>query len=37
MLVDLSFFGDSMTLKREFDDAKQGKDPSLSMVDCLYV
>ncbi len=37
MLVDLSFFGDSASLKREFDDAKGASDPMLSMVDCLCV
>lgn len=37
MLVDLSFYGDSMSLKKEFDDAKNAKDPFLSMVDCLRV
>jgi len=37
MLVDLSFFGDSLSLKREFDNSKDGNDPSLSMVDCLCV
>lgn len=37
MLVDLSFFGDSLTLKNEFEDAKQSKDLALSMVDCLCV
>lgn len=37
MLVDLSFFGDSLSLKKEFDGAKSGNDPSLSMVDCLCV
>jgi len=37
MLVDLSFFGDSLALKKEFDDAKNGSDPGLSMVDCLCV
>lgn len=37
MLVDLSFFGDSLALKKEFDDTKAGSDPSLSMVDCLCV
>ena len=37
MLADLSFFGDSLSLKREFDEAKAGKDPTLSMVDCLCV
>ncbi|MDQ1371849.1 MAG: hypothetical protein QG582_764 [Candidatus Thermoplasmatota archaeon] len=37
MLVDLSFFGDSSTLKKEFEDAKASKDPSLNMVDCLHV
>lgn len=37
MLVDLSFFGDSLTLKKEFDDAKGAREPSLSMVDCLAV
>ena len=37
MLIDLSFFGDSSTLKNEFEDAKQARDPALSMVDCLCV
>ena len=37
MLVDLSFFGDSLSLKKEFDDAKVAKDSGLSMVDCLCV
>jgi hypothetical protein len=37
MLVDLSFYGDSLSLKREFDDAKAAKDPSLRLVDCLAV
>jgi hypothetical protein len=37
MLVDLSFFGDSLALKKEFDEAKAAKDPGLSMVDCLCV
>lgn len=37
MLVDLSFFGDSSTLKREFEDAKTSRDPALSMVDRLSV
>jgi len=37
MLVDLSFFGDSLSLKREFDEAKAGNDQGLSMVDCLCV
>ena len=37
MLVDLSFFGDSLSLKKEFDDSKNGNDPNLSMVDCLCV
>ena len=37
MLVDLSFFGDSLSLKKEFDDAKSAKDPGLTMVDCLCV
>ncbi len=37
MLADLSFFGDSSTLEKEFEDAKHSKDPSLSMVDCLCV
>jgi hypothetical protein len=37
MLADLSFFGDSLALKKEFDDAKGHKDPGLSMVDCLCV
>ncbi len=37
MLVDLSFFGDSLALKKEFDDTKAGGDPALSMVDCLCV
>lgn len=37
MLADLSFFGDSLSLKKEFDDAKAAKDPGLSMVDCVDV
>lgn len=37
MLVDLSFFGDSLALKKEFEDSKAGGDPLLSMVDCLCV
>lgn len=37
MLADLSFFGDSLSLKREFDEAKNAKEPSVSMVDCLCV
>jgi hypothetical protein len=37
MLVDLSFFGDSLALKKEFEDSKVGGDPLLSMVDCLCV
>ena len=37
MLADLSFFGDSLSLKKEFDDAKAAKEPSLSMVDCIDV
>ncbi|UCE44644.1 MAG: hypothetical protein JSU93_04315 [Methanobacteriota archaeon] len=37
MLVDLSFYGDSPSLKRAFDDAKAAKDPSLSLVDCLAI
>lgn len=37
MLADLSFFGDSLALKKEFDDAKDASDPGLSMVDCLCV
>ena len=37
MLVDLSFFGDSSSLRREFDETKAANDPSLSMVDCLEV
>lgn len=37
MLVDLSFFGDSTTLTKEFEHAKQARDPALSMVDCLCV
>lgn len=37
MLVDLSFFGDSLSLKKEFDDAKGSNDPALSMVDCLCI
>jgi hypothetical protein len=37
MLVDLSFFGDSSSLKNEFEKAKTAADPSLSLVDCLYV
>lgn len=37
MLVDLSFFGDSASLKSEFDKAKASRDQALNMVDCLYV
>ncbi len=37
MLVDLSFFGDSLSLKSEFDDAKQSRDQTMSMVDCMIV
>ena len=37
MLVDLSFFGDSLALKKEFDDAKGRNDAALSMVDCICV
>ncbi len=37
MLADLSFFGDSLALKKEFDDAKHAGDANLSMVDCLCV
>lgn len=37
MLADLSFFGDSVTLRKEFEDAKASKDPGVSMVDCLCV
>jgi predicted amino acid-binding ACT domain protein len=37
MLADLSFFGDSLSLKKEFDDAKSAGDPSLTMVDCIGV
>jgi len=37
MLVDLSFFGDSLTLKKEFDDAKHSRDAGLTMVDFLNV
>ena len=37
MLVDLSFYGDSQSLKQAFDDAKARKDASLSLVDCLDV
>ncbi len=37
MLVDLSFFGDSSSLKSEFETAKTAADPSLSLVDGLYV
>ncbi|OGS51750.1 MAG: hypothetical protein A3K75_06475 [Euryarchaeota archaeon RBG_13_61_15] len=37
MLVDLSFFGDSLSLKKEFDEAKHSKDPALSLVDQLAV
>ena len=37
MLADLSFFGDSLSLKKEFDDAKAAGDPSLTMVDCIGV
>lgn len=37
MLADLSFFGDSLSLKKEFDDAKAANDPGLSMVDAIAV
>jgi len=37
MLVDLSFFGDSSSLKNEFETAKTAADPSLNLVDCLCV
>jgi predicted amino acid-binding ACT domain protein len=37
MLVDLSFFGDSASLKAEFDNAKAAKSPSIDLVDCLRV
>ena len=37
MLADLSFFGDSLALKKEFDDAKATSDSGLSMVDCIGV
>lgn len=37
MLVDLSFFGDSLALKKEFDDEKSSAAPNLSMVDCMCV
>jgi predicted amino acid-binding ACT domain protein len=37
MLADLSFFGDSASLKKEFEDAKRAKDPSLSLVDFIGV
>ena len=37
MLVDLSFFGDSSSLKSEFDKAKAAKSQALSLVDCLCV
>ncbi|MCJ7561535.1 MAG: hypothetical protein MUO84_00805 [Thermoplasmata archaeon] len=37
MLVDLSFFGDSLSLKSEFDDAKRARDQAMSMVDCMLV
>lgn len=37
MLADLSFFGDSASLSKEFDDAKRANDPALSLVDFLCV
>jgi predicted amino acid-binding ACT domain protein len=37
MLVDLSFFGDSSALKKEFDDAKHAKDQSVTLVDGINV
>ena len=37
MLADLSFFGDSLSLKKEFDDAKRAGEQNLSMVDCMRV
>jgi hypothetical protein len=37
MLVDLSFFGSSAALKKEFDEAKSRSESGISMVDCLCV
>jgi len=37
MLADLSFFGDSLSLKKEFDDAKMSSDASIDKIDCLCV
>ncbi|UCE91135.1 MAG: hypothetical protein JSV90_06860 [Methanobacteriota archaeon] len=37
MLVDLSFYGDSVSLKAEFEKAKAEKSPAVGMVDCLRV
>jgi len=37
MLADLSFFGDSLSLKKEFDDGKLSGDASIDKVDCLCV
>lgn len=37
MLVDLSFYGDSSSLKAEFDKAKAENSQALDMVDCLCV
>lgn len=37
MLADLSFYGDSLSLRKEFEDAKAANDPALSLVDAIAV
>ncbi len=37
MLVDLSFFGDSSSLIKEFDDAKAAKDQGVTLVDVMAI
>jgi len=37
MLADLSFYGDSLSLKKEFDDGKSSGDASIDKVDCVCV
>jgi predicted amino acid-binding ACT domain protein len=37
MLADLSFFGDSLSLKKEFEDAKMSSDASIDKIDSLCV
>lgn len=35
MLIDLSFYGDRENLEREFEEAKEAQDPSVSLIDSL--